>query len=299
MKKPFSNTQYSDSDDLELIREALNGDHNSLNKLIVDHQQYIFNIALKMINSIADAEDVTQEVLIKLITNLAKFDSTKARFRTWLYRITFNHILNMKKQKYETMVTSFGNFFDYIDSAPEIALGEKEEKDMQLLIEESKISCMAGMIMCLDREQRLTYIVGELFEIDHNIASEIFEITPSTFRKRLSRARRNLYDWMNDRCGLVNKDNPCRCSKKTKGFIERGWVTEDLKWNSDYKKKIFELSEEKVDKILLERDDVYAKIHRDHPFKNHDKSGKAIETILKNKLINKTFNLNDSQASKN
>ncbi|WP_298541878.1 RNA polymerase sigma factor [uncultured Aquimarina sp.] len=293
MKKPFNIENYSDSDDLELIKEALNGDHKSLNKLIVDHQQYIFNIALKMINGIADAEDVTQEVLIKLVTNLSKYDSTKARFRTWLYRITFNHILNVKKQKYEMMVTSFDNFFDFIDSAPELELSEKEEKEMQALVEESKISCMAGMIMCLDREQRLTYIVGELFEIDHNLAGEIFEISPSTFRKRLSRARKNLYDWMNNRCGLVNKDNPCRCSKKTKGFIEKGWVTEDLKWNSDYKKKIFELSEEKVDIVLLERDDVYAKIHRDHPFKNHNKSGLALEAILQSKIINSTFKLDN------
>lgn len=293
MKKPFSIANYSDADDLQLIGKALNGDHQSLNKLIIDHEQYVFNIVLKMINNISDAEDVTQEVLIKLVTNLAKYDSNKARFRTWLYRITFNHILNIKKQKYETQVTSFGNFFDFIESASDNELTESEEEEMGLLIEESKISCMAGMIMCLDREQRLTYIVGELFEIDHNLASEIFKISPENFRKRLSRARKNLYEWMNNRCGLVNKSNPCRCSKKTKGFIEKGWVTKDLKWNSDYKKKIFELSEKKVDNILLERDDIYAKIHRDHPFKNHDKSGRVLETILRNNLINKTFNLED------
>lgn len=295
MKKPFSIDEYTDSDDLKLIGNALGGDHKSLNKLILDHQQYIFNIALKMTNNSADAEDVTQEVLIKLVTNLAKYDRTKARFRTWLYRITFNHILNLKKQKYETLVTGFDNFFEFIDNSPEIVLTEKEEVEMQLLIEESKISCMAGMIMCLDREQRLTYIVGELFEIDHILASEIFEITPENFRKRLSRARKNLYDWMHNRCGLVNKANPCRCSKKTKGFIQKGWVTEDLKWNSDYKKKVFELAHEKVDDILLARDEVYAKIHKNIPFKNHDKSGKTLEAILKNTLINKTFDLDSDQ----
>lgn len=293
MKNPFSLHNYSDSNDLELIDQALGGNHNSLNKLISVHQQFIFNIALKMINNVADAEDVTQEVLIKIVTNLAKYDQNKGRFRTWLYRITFNHILNIRKQKYETMVSSFGEFFDFIDSAPSQTLSDIEEKEMQQLVEESKISCMAGMIMCLDRQQRLTYVVGELFEIDASLASEIFEITPENFRKRLSRARKDLYDWMNNRCGLVNKDNPCRCSKKTKGFIEKGWVTKDLKWNSDYKKKVFEISQEKVDSILLERDDVYAKIHKDIPFKNSDKAQNTLDTILKNSLIRDTFKLDE------
>ncbi len=294
MKKPFSLEKYSDTDDQTLIKKSLDGDHQSLNDLIVDHQQYIFNIALKMMNNVVDAEDVTQEVLIKIVTNLAKYDSRKSRFRTWLYRITFNHILNIKKQKYETLVTGFENFFEYIEQSSEVPLDETEEKEMQLLIEESKISCMAGMIMCLDREQRLTYIVGELFEIDHQLASEIFGISPANFRKRLSRARKNLYEWMNDRCGLVNTENPCRCPKKTKGFIEKGWVSEDLKWNSDYKKKVYELSEAKVDDVLLERDHIYKKIHQNIPFKNHDKSVKTLEAILQSSIINKTFNLKDS-----
>ena len=81
---------------------------------------------------------------------------------------------------------------------------------MQQEIEESKVSCMAGMLMCLDREQRLIYIVGELFEIDHNMGSEIFGTSPANFRQKLSRARKDLYHWMHDKCGLVNKENPCR-----------------------------------------------------------------------------------------
>ena len=292
-KRPFALEKYSDADDLLLIEEALRGNSESLNELILHHQQYIFNIALKMMNSVPDAEDATQEILIRLVTNLAKYDRKKARFRTWLYRVAFNHILNVKKQRYEKSVVGFDDFFDKIGSVPLAAVtaAEAAEKEMQLLIEESKSACMAGMIMCLDRQQRLTYIVGELFEINHNLAGEIFEISPENFRKRLSRARKDLYAWMNDRCGLVNKDNPCRCAKKTKGFIEKGWVTKNLKWNADYKKKIHELSERRADTILLERDAIYAKIHRDQPFKNHDKSGEVLRVILGNKVMKDIFDL--------
>jgi RNA polymerase sigma factor (sigma-70 family) len=292
-ENPFSVNNYTDQKDLELIATALNGNKESLSNLIKRHQQFIFNVALKMINNIADAEDVTQEILIKLVTNLSKYDSSKGKFRTWLYRVTFNHILNIKKQSYEKDVTSFDVFFDYIEGSPVIELSTEEETEMSQAIEESKVACMAGMLMCLDREQRLIYTVGEIFEIDHNLASEIFETTPDNFRQKLSRARKDLYQWMNNKCGLVNKDNPCRCPKKTKGFIKNGWVTSNnMKWHSDYKQKIKDLSDSKVDEVLLARDNVYAKLYREHPFKNHNKSEKVLAEILNNKTIRDTLNLN-------
>lgn len=292
IENPFSKNNYSDQKDLELITRILNGDKESLSNLIKRHQQYIFNVSLKMINNVEDAEDITQEILIKLISNLSKYNSSKGKFRTWLYRVTFNHILNVKKQKYEKLVTGFDVFFDYIENSPNIELTESEEKELQQAIEESKIACMAGMLMCLSREQRLIYIVGELFEIDHNIASDIFNISPDNFRQKLSRTRKDLYQWMNNKCGLVNNENPCRCPKKTKGFIANGWVTADkMKWDSNHYQKIFELSENKVDEVLLARDDVYAKLYRELPFKSHHKSEEVLTEILNNKTINETFKL--------
>lgn len=289
---PFKYLDYSDQEDLDLIDLAINGNRNSLNSLIERHQQYIYNIALKMVNNIDDAEDITQEILIKLVTNLSKYDHTKGKFRTWLYRITFNHFLNIKKQKYEKLVTSFDVFFDYIEETPNNALTPIEEKEMHKEIKESKVSCMAGMLMCLDREQRLIYILGELFEIDHNLGSEIFEISPANFRQKLTRARKDLYQWMHNKCGLVNKENPCRCPKKTKGFIKNGWINpKDLKWNSDYQQTIADFSENKLEETLLTVDEIYARLYKEHPFKISRNTENIVEKIINNDNLNSTFNL--------
>jgi RNA polymerase sigma factor (sigma-70 family) len=288
---PFKD-YYSDQRDLELISLALNGDRTSLSDLIKRNQQYIFNVALKMVNNVPDAEDITQEILVKIVTNLAKYDSNKGKFRTWLYRITFNHFLNLKKQSYEKVVTSFDVFFNFIEGSDIIDLTDDEEKEMQASIEESKLACMAGMLMCLDREQRLVYIVGEIFEIDHNIASEIFETSPDNFRQKLSRARKDLYQWMHNRCGLVNADNSCRCPKKTKGFIANGWVNPDnLKWNSNYKQKITDLTEQNIENTLLTIDDLYARLYKDHPFKISAKTESIVTEIINNDNLITTFGL--------
>ena len=289
---PFSGNDYSDHNDIELIGLAIQGNRDSLSQLIEKHRPYIYNIALKMVNNVADAEDITQEILIKLLTNLSKYDSSKGRFRTWLYRITFNHFLNTKKKKYEKLVTGFDVFFDYIQETPEMALTPVEEKEMRKEIEESKISCMAGMLMCLDREQRLIYIVGELFDIDHGLGSEIFEISPANFRQKLTRARKDLYHWMHKKCGLVNKENPCRCPKKTKGFIANGWIdTANMKWQSDYKQKILDFSEGKLDDTLLTIDDIYARLYKEHPFKISRNTENIVENIIQNDNLNFTFDL--------
>jgi RNA polymerase sigma factor (sigma-70 family) len=293
MENPFSNTNYNDSTDTVLIDKVLNGDKVSLNDLLSKHQDFIFNIALKMLNNVADAEDATQEVLIKIVTQLSKYDKTKAQFRTWLYRITFNHVLNMKENQYETVVTDFNTFFSYIDQTPALAVSDVEEKEMAELFEESKIACMAGMIMCLDRMQRLIYIVGEVFSIDHNLAAEIFETTPDNFRQKLSRARKDLYNWMHKRCGLVNLENSCRCKSKTKSFIEAGYVDpKSLKWLSNYKHRVFEMSEAKLDEALDARDEIYRNLYTSHPFKTSLRAIEAYQAILNNKDFATIMKLN-------
>src|SRR5437667_11671690 len=80
------------------------------------------------------------------------------------------------------------------------------------------------MLLCLDRGQRLIYSLGAIFEISDAVGAELLEISRENFRQRLARARRDLHSFMNDRCGLVNRANPCRCAKKTRGFMQAGYV---------------------------------------------------------------------------
>ncbi len=294
MKSPFNSKTYNQQSDLELIKSSLEGSKEALNVLIQNHQGYIFNVALKYFNDIANAEDATQEVLIKVISNLGNYNPEKAQFRTWLYRITFNHFLNTKKSAFEIRYESgFNNFFKVIENSEIIELTDSEQSKMKWEIEESKVACMAGMIMCLDRGQRLTYIIGDVFEIDHKLGAEFFEITPDNFRQKLTRARKDLYEWMHNRCGLVNTENPCRCPKKTKGFIEKGYVNpQNLKWHSDFSNRIYELSENSVDDLLNQRDKIYSNLFQQHPFKNNVVTTEKILTeILNNDKFSQSFDL--------
>ena len=284
MENPFSK-QYSDYEDIKLVRLGIKGDKNALQNLIVRHQLFVYNLALKMTNNTQDAEDLTQEAFIKAITGLSKFEG-KSNFRTWLYRITVNHFLNTKKRKSEYSVVNFESYFNSIDSMPSSELNEQEESELKDTIEELRISCTTGMLMCLSREQRMVYVLGELFDIDHNMGGKILEISPGNFRVKLMRARKDIYQWMNNKCGLVNKDNPCRCSKKTKGYVKAGKVDPDnLQFNTRYQSKIKDFSKNNAVEITNTVEELNRNVFKDHPMQDPIKAPKIINEIFNNDLI--------------
>ncbi|MBU3012694.1 RNA polymerase sigma factor [Polaribacter vadi] len=209
----FFSNNYTDLEDTKLVQLSIDGNKKALQTLIIRHQLFVYNLALKMVGNVEDAEDLTQEVFIKIITALSKFEG-KSKFRTWLYRITVNHFLNNKKKKSKIKTVNFETYFNSIYAIPSIDLNDQEEKEFKDTIEEIRINCTTGMLLCLSKEQRIIYILGEMFDIDHNLGAEILGITPGNFRIKLMRTRKELYNWMNKKCGLVNTNNPCRCSKK-------------------------------------------------------------------------------------
>lgn len=284
MDNPFL-INYPDEIDSELVKMAQSGDKEALQYLVLRHQLFVYNLALKMTKNIEDAEDLTQEVFIKTITSLSKFEG-KSKFRTWLYRITVNHFLNAKKRKSELKVVDFETYFNNIDAMPNHDLNDQEQSDLTATTEELRISCTAGMLLCLDREQRMIYVLGELFAIDHTLGSEIMGISTGNFRIRLMRARQDLYNWMNQRCGLVNKENPCRCSKKTKAYIATGGVDpNNLLFTSGHIKKIYELSEQQAVIISETVEDLHKNIFLEHPVHEPVTSKKIVDEIFNNNMI--------------
>ena len=281
----FFSDNYTDYNDTELVDLSINGNKKALQTLIIRHQLFVYNLALKMVGNVADAEDITQEVFIKVITALAKFNG-ESKFRTWLYRITVNHFLNNKKKNGKLQVVNFESYFNDIDNIPSFDLNDQEQKEYRDTIEEIRINCTTGMLLCLSQEQRMIYILGEMFDLDHNLGGEILGITPGNFRIKLMRTRKELYNWMNKKCGLVNANNPCRCSKKTRGYVAAGIVDpENLQFNTRYTSKISKFSKNKATKFSNTVDELNKKVFQSHPSQVPIQASKIVDDILNNNLI--------------
>jgi RNA polymerase sigma factor (sigma-70 family) len=292
MENPFQLAHYNDQTDESLVSKSLDGSKKALEQLVARHQVFVYNIVWKMVLNPQDAEDMTQDILVKVITKLSQFDN-KSLFRTWLYRIVVNHVLNCKKQKRELLFTDFPTVSTMIDQLPDYDLSEIERSQLADTTEDVRISCTAGMLLCLDREQRIVFILGAIFSIDHKLGAEILDITSDNFRQRLSRARKDLYQFMHNKCGLVNPNNPCRCPKKTKSFINLGWAFPDnLQFNTRHVKDIYKSVPEKNDALLNVFEDKYDKIFSTHPLQKPLNTLQIIDEILMDDQIKGIFNLN-------
>jgi RNA polymerase sigma factor (sigma-70 family) len=265
---PFAELSEGDPLDAELVEQAQHGNRAALEKLVLRHQAWIYNIAVRMVFHPQAAEDVTQEVLIKVVTKLSSFKG-ESKFRTWLYRIAANHVLNMKRRSAETKATTFADYGAAIGRTPDLDLSDPNSVPVALpiLFEEAKNSCTMGMLLCLDRKQRLIFTLGEILGASDTVGSEVLEMTADNFRQCLARARRDLHSFMNNQCGLVNKSNPCRCPKKTRGFIEHGHVDpHHLLFVPEHVERVRDVAPETVREIedVVERQ--HAAIYRNHPF---------------------------------
>jgi RNA polymerase sigma factor (sigma-70 family) len=264
--RPFEDSQ-AEQEDRALVTRAQTGDRHALEELARRHQGWIYNIAIRMLGHPQDAEDATQEVLVKALTRLSSFEG-RSRFRTWLYRIVVNHVLNAKRGRSEAPTPGFGCFAHGLDSTPNLDLPDPHSvpADLRLLVDEARISCTTGMLLCLDRDQRLVYVLGEILGISDAVGAELLEISPDNFRQRLARARRDLHSFMDDKCGLVNRANPCRCAKKTRGFIQAGYVDPaNLLFARERVRQVRELVPARSEAVTT-LDQEYGEVFRQHPF---------------------------------
>jgi RNA polymerase sigma factor (sigma-70 family) len=267
VRNPLGEIAASDPEEQELVCDAQAGNRDALEQLITRHQAWIYNIVLRMVYLPQDAEDATQEILIKLITKLSTF-AGKSSFRTWLYRIVVNHVLNMKRCRADMAGWTFTRYGDSLDATPDMDLPDPNTvpADVQLLVDEARIGCTSGLLLCLDREQRLIYILGGIFGVTDRLGAELLEISRENFRQKLARARRDLHNFVNDKCGLVNEANPCRCAKKTQGFIKAGFVDpQKLLFARQHVIRVRDVAEKKSENLDT-LDAAYADLHRDHPF---------------------------------
>lgn len=259
----------------KLITAALAGNKKSLELLIKRYQDYIYNISLRLFLHPDDALDATQEVLIKIVTSLKTFKG-KSKFSTWVYRIAVNHFLNTPKRRMEILLSEKPESYSGFSTV------DSHDKPDEAMVEEVRILCATAMLMCLNREQRLFYIIGEVFEADHQLGAALFDISPTNYRVKLHRAKADLLSFVSGKCGLVNPENPCRCPKKTRTLIDRGVVDpQELKFNADFQLKINDLvaaqKDEVSDKIGLDLKELF----QDSPFQVKKELDEFVNGIVK------------------
>lgn len=209
----------TNSELLPLIDRAVAGDKQSLEAVIASVQDLVFNLSLRMLGTFPDAEDASQDILLKVITHLSSFRGDSA-FSTWVFRIAVNHLKNCRKGMFAQHPLRFEFYGDDIrngrtDDVPDLT----QDVEKSLLAEELKLSCTNVMLQCLDPESRCIFILGTMFRLDSRTAGKLLDITPEAYRQRLSRIRRKMADFLGEYCGEYG-DGTCRCLDRVNYAIQ-------------------------------------------------------------------------------
>ena len=208
----------------DLVQLAVGGDRDALDELVRGLQGDIYGLALRMLWNREDAEDATQEILVRTVTRLSQFDF-RSRLKTWVYRIAINYILDVKKSPVERMHLTFERFAD--DLGEGLSSDGPGDAERSVLTEEVKIGCTFGMLQCLDRPHRLAYVLGEILDLSGPEAAEAMAISPDLFRKRLQHAREAIESFTRSYCGLASDNAACACHRRVPPALRLGRINPD------------------------------------------------------------------------
>jgi RNA polymerase sigma factor (sigma-70 family) len=214
--------QHDEEESLELLAAAANqGDGQALERLLRAVHDRVYRLALRMTARPPDAQDATQEILIRVLTRLSTYRGDAA-FTTWVHRVAVNYLLDRSKSCVERMEMTFDRFAaDLLDG---LSAGPSAAPDAALLEREVQLACTHALLTCLDREHRVAYILGEILGVDSDDGGYICDVPAATYRKRLSRARQRVRSHLSAHCGLVSEAAACRCPRRVDVALQKGRI---------------------------------------------------------------------------
>jgi len=213
-----------------LAERARGGDGAALAALVTRMQDDVYRLSLRMLWHPEDAQDATQEILFKIVTSVATFRG-ESTFRTWALRVATNHLLNVRRSRVELQSLTFDSFAkdlaSGLTSERDLSASVADEADQALLEEEVKVGCTQAMLLCLERDERIAYVLGDVFEVKSTEAAEVLGIDAAAFRKRLSRARARIREFMTLHCGLLTSSAACSCARRVRPALAHGRIRRD------------------------------------------------------------------------
>ncbi len=200
-----------------LVERARSGDLTALEALLRAVQGPLYNLAVRMLGRREDAQDATQEILLKITTRLGSWRGDAA-FGTWAWSVASHHLLNQATRGPQRAEVSFEALTERLDAgsgyAEQLLLADRGgvlSPEDRLEARRTALACTQAMLMCLDRPQRLAYVLDVIFGLESPEAAAVQSISAAAHRQRLARARSAVHGFMAQRCGLVADRAKCRC----------------------------------------------------------------------------------------
>jgi RNA polymerase sigma factor (sigma-70 family) len=202
-----------------LVTKAVEGSKDALEEIVRQIQNNVYSLSLRMLLDKQDAEETAQEILITVITNLHSYRFEGA-FRSWVLRIAVNKIKAVRKTNAEKKMAPIDNVDEIMARYEARGWFSKPLGAPEAYLEvETRSICTHALLLSLDRPHRMAFILGVVMEVSGREGAQILEISEAAYRKRLSRARSRIKDFLVNHCGIFSKSNRCRCGNVLPAYL--------------------------------------------------------------------------------
>lgn len=192
-------------------------------RLYCDNQSKVYKLALGLTGNKNDAEEITQEAFYRAFRSYHAFRE-ESSFFTWIYRIAFNVAHDYLKQRTKLPIYELTEDLGYsieeiIDPNP------ANDPETQLLAREARFKCLHCFTECLPLNQRKVLCLAFIVGLPYKHIAEILDCSVSSVKTTLHRAKKRIAGYLEERCQLIKKSNPCNCSQWVRRGLQQGWIT--------------------------------------------------------------------------
>ena len=177
-----------------LVRRCLDGDTGAWTELVVAQQRRVYGLCYRFTASSHDAEDLTQDVFIKLYANLRSFDPAKGSFHTWITTLTRNLLVDhFRRSRQQRATDSIDAGWDQSNDSPRAEpLVDQRTTPLQHAVQNQLERMVQNALAKVSPELREAVILRDLQDMDYKEIAEVLAIPQGTVKSRISRGRAEL-----------------------------------------------------------------------------------------------------------
>jgi RNA polymerase sigma-70 factor, ECF subfamily len=182
-------TSRTDNPDLSLVARCLGGDESAWEDLIRVHSRRVYGLCFRFTNSGAEAQDLTQEVFLRVFRTLKTFRSSEGSFATWLARVTRNLLIdNYRRTRQERVTESIEGQLPVIEEEGAAAAVKPD----QMLAGREASELLQIALQALSPDLREAVILRDLQEMEYREIADVLQIPEGTVKSRINRGRAEL-----------------------------------------------------------------------------------------------------------
>lgn len=174
--------------DLELLKRCLAGDNSAWETLLRAYTRKLYNLCYRFTGRTDEAEDLTQEIFVKVYQTLRTFDAAQGAFSTWLNRVARNHLVDhYRRTRKDRVTSSLEDQLATLEERPSVGMepvGHVESRERQEVLQQA--------LNRLSPDLREAVVLRDLHDLDYQEIAQVLGVPPGTVKSRINRGRLEL-----------------------------------------------------------------------------------------------------------